>query len=143
MNQIVKQYAIMEIKLAACVVVLEFECSMCMYVCMLQECEKSILTLFKFWNFTWHSVVVKIYNIFYKHTVWIIMNNTLQILSPSQNLKYSFLYSNFITLENKIKVGVKVLCQNVWNILFLVCKKVKSYLYSVYVCANYTHNVIW
>ena len=32
MNQIVKQYAIMEIKLAACVVVLEFECSMCMYV---------------------------------------------------------------------------------------------------------------
>ena len=31
MNQIVKQYAIMEIKLAACVVVLEFE-SMCMYV---------------------------------------------------------------------------------------------------------------
>ena len=59
MNQIVKQYAIMEIKLAACVVVLEFE-----RMCMLQECEKSILTLFKFWNFTWYTVVVKIYNIF-------------------------------------------------------------------------------
>ena len=64
MNQIVKQYAIMEIKLAACVVVLEFE-----LMCMLQECEKSILTLFKFWNFTWHTVVVKTYNIIYKRIV--------------------------------------------------------------------------
>ena len=100
MNQIVKQYAIMEIKLAACVVVLAFE-----LMCMLQECEKSILTLFKFWNFTWHTVVVKTYNIIYKRIVWIIMNNTFQILSPSQTSNIIF-YSCRIILQNQMKVGV-------------------------------------